>query len=162
MLRTKNPHKNACIWVESRQMTFHTYVLKVYINIQRKKKNHQNQRHYTFNINISIWVEFGPQKTDLSCHFLLKGSETPVPSQESAGLTLEGIWAKKSPCEGWLRFLVGQKQSSSRLVILKSRSMSPPAYFLHLSFMKMSITCTCLLKSIVFVIKYFESDFLGK
>jgi hypothetical protein len=31
-----------------------------------------------------------------------------------------------------------------------------------LSFMKMSISCTCLLKSIVSVIKYFESDFLGK
>ena len=28
--------------------------------------------------------------------------------------------------------------------------------------MKMSISCTCLLKSIVSVIKYFESDFLGK
>jgi hypothetical protein len=49
----------------------------------------------------------------------------------------------------------------SRLVILKSRPMSLPAYFLHLSFMKMSISCTCLLKSIVSV-KYFESDFLGK
>ena len=46
----------------------------------------------------------------------------------------------------------------SRLVILKSRPMSLPAYFLHLSFMKMSISCTCLLKSIVSV-KYFESDF---
>jgi hypothetical protein len=54
-------------------------------------------------------VEVWPHKTDLTCHFLLKGSETPVPSQESAGLTLEGIWAKKLPCEGWLRFLVGQK-----------------------------------------------------
>jgi hypothetical protein len=77
---------------------------------------------------------------------------------------LEGwraIRAKKSPCEGSLRFLVGQKRSSSRLVILKSRPMSPPAYFLHLSFMKMSISCTCLLKSIVSV-KYFESDFFGK
>ena len=36
------------------------------------------------------------------------------------------------------------------------------SYFLHLSFMKMLISCTCLLKSIVSVIKYFESDFLGK
>ena len=71
------------------------------------------------------------------------------------------IWAKKSPCEGWLRFLVGQKQSSSRLVIFKSHPMLPPTYFLHLSFMKMSISCTCL-KSIISVIKYFESDFLGK
>ena len=62
------------------------------------------------------------------------------------------IWAKKSPCEGWLRFLVGQKQSSSRLVILKSRPMSPTL------FMKMLISC--LLKSII-SIKYFESDFLG-
>jgi hypothetical protein len=42
------------------------------------------------------------------------------------------IQVKKSPCEGWLRFLVGQKRSSSHLVILKSRTMSPPAYFLHL------------------------------
>jgi hypothetical protein len=38
-----------------------------------------------------------------------------------------------SPCEGWLCFIVGQKQSSSRLVILKSRSMSPE-YFLYVSF----------------------------
>jgi hypothetical protein len=37
------------------------------------------------------------------------------------GLTLETTRAKKSLCEGWLRFLVGQKRSSSRLVILKSR-----------------------------------------
>ena len=57
------------------------------------------------------------------------------------------IRAKMSPCEGWLCFVVGQKRSSSRLVILRSRPMSPPAYFLHLSFMKMSISCTCLLKS---------------
>ena len=41
------------------------------------------------------------------------------------------IWSKKSPCEGWLRFLVGQKRSSSRLVILKSRPMSPPARVVH-------------------------------
>jgi hypothetical protein len=40
--------------------------------------------------------------------------------------------------------------------------MSPLVYFLYLSFMKMSISCMCLLKSIVSVIKYFESDFLGK
>jgi acyl-coenzyme A synthetase/AMP-(fatty) acid ligase len=36
--------------------------------------------------------------------------------------------------------------------------MSPSAYFLHLSFKKMLISCTCLLKSIVFVIKYFAGD----
>ena len=47
------------------------------------------------------------------------------------------IRAKKSPCEGWLRFLVGQKQSSSRLVILNSRPLTS-AYF-AMSFMKMSI-----------------------
>jgi hypothetical protein len=41
------------------------------------------------------------------------------------------IWSEKSPCEGWLRFLVGQKRSSSRLVILKSRPMSPPARVVH-------------------------------
>jgi hypothetical protein len=69
-----------------------------------------------------------------------------------AGLTLEGDSG------------VGQKRSSSRHVILKSCPMSPPVYFLHLSFIKMSISCTCLLKSIIHVsvIKYFESDFLGK
>ena len=55
------------------------------------------------------------------------------------GSRWRAIRAKKSPCEGWLRFIVGQKRSSSRLVILKSRPMSPPTYFLHLSFMKMSI-----------------------
>ena len=70
------------------------------------------------------------------------------------GSRWRAIRVKKLPCEGWLRFLVGQKRSSSRLVILKSRPMSPPAYFLHLSFIKMSISCTCLLKSIVSVIKY--------
>jgi len=37
------------------------------------------------------------------------------------GSRWRAILAKKSPCEGWLRFLVGQKRSSSRLVILKSR-----------------------------------------
>jgi len=47
---------------------------------------------------------------------------------KSQGSRWRAIWAKKSPCEGWLRFLVGQKRSSSRLVILKSRPMSPPAY----------------------------------
>jgi hypothetical protein len=35
----------------------------------------------------------------------------------------------KSPCEGWLHFLVSQKRSSSRLVILKSRPMSLPHIF---------------------------------
>ena len=34
------------------------------------------------------------------------------------------------PCEGWLRFLVGQKRSSSSLVILKSCPMLP-AYVCH-------------------------------
>ena len=42
-----------------------------------------------------------------------------------AGLTLEG---EVVACEGRLRFLVGQKRSSSSLVILKSRLMLP-AYF---------------------------------
>ena len=46
------------------------------------------------------------------------------------GSRWRAIRAKKSPCEGWLRFLVGQKRSSSRLVIFKSRPMSPPTYFL--------------------------------
>jgi hypothetical protein len=49
-----------------------------------------------------------------------------IPKQ---GSRWRAIRAKKSPCEGWLRFLVGQKRSSSRLVILKSRPMSPPASF---------------------------------
>jgi hypothetical protein len=40
----------------------------------------------------------------------------------------------------WLRFLVGQKRNPSCLGILKSRPMSP-AYFYHMSFMKMSISC---------------------
>ena len=80
----------------------------------------------------------------------------------SQGSRWRAIQAKKSPCEGWLRFLVCQKRSSSRLVMLKSCPMSLPAYFLHLSFMKMLISCTCLLKYIVSIIKYFESDFLGK
>ena len=78
------------------------------------------------------------------------------------GSSWRAIRAKNSPCEGWLLFLVGQKRSSSRLVILKSRPMSPPTYILHLSFMKMPISCTCLLNSIVSVVKYFESNFLGK
>jgi hypothetical protein len=72
-----------------------------------------------------------------------------------AGLTLEG---KVVAGEGWLRFLVGQKRSSSSLVILKSHPMLP-AYFCHVPFMKMSTSC--LLKSMVFI-KYFESDFLEK
>jgi hypothetical protein len=37
----------------------------------------------------------------------------------------------KSPCDGWLRFLVGQKRSSSCHVILNSCPISP-VYFLHL------------------------------
>ena len=93
-----------------------------------------------------------------------KNAEIGKPKYWIQGSRWRAIRAKKSPYEGWLRFLVDQKRSSSRLVILKSRPMSPPAYFLHLSFMKMSISCTCLLKSIVSIIKYvyFESDFLGK
>jgi hypothetical protein len=67
-----------------------------------------------------------------------------------AGLTLEGkevaLW------------MLGQKRSSSSLVILKSRPMLP-VYFCHVPFMKMSTSC--LLKSMVFI-KYFESDFLEK
>jgi hypothetical protein len=110
--------------------------------------------------DIDIFIN---DKCYIVLHFILKCDQTnlfPVPSiQGSCG---RAIRAKKSPCEGWLLFLVGQKRSSSHLVILKSRPMSPPAYFLHLSFMKMSISCTYLLKSIVSVIKYFESDFLGK
>jgi hypothetical protein len=39
------------------------------------------------------------------------------------------------PCEGWLRFLVGQKRCSSSLVILKSHPMLP-VYFCHVPFMK--------------------------
>ena len=39
------------------------------------------------------------------------------------GSLWRAIRAKKSPCEGWLRFLVGQTRSSSRLVILKSRRL---------------------------------------
>jgi hypothetical protein len=49
------------------------------------------------------------------------------------GSLWRAIRAKKSPCEGWLSFLVGQKRSSSRLVILESLPMLPHAYFLHLS-----------------------------
>ena len=41
---------------------------------------------------------------------------------------LRAIRAKKSPCGAWLHFLVGQKRSLTRLVILKSLPMSP-AYF---------------------------------
>jgi hypothetical protein len=36
------------------------------------------------------------------------------------GSRWRAMQAKKSPCEGWLHFLVGQKQNSRRLVILKS------------------------------------------
>jgi hypothetical protein len=56
-------------------------------------------------------------------------------------------------------FYVTKNKSKVRLhlVILKSCPMSPPVYFLHLSFIKMSISCTCLLKSIVSVIKYFDA-----
>ena len=42
----------------------------------------------------------------------------------------KAIREKKSPCEGRLSFLVGQKRSSSHLVILKSCPKSP-AYFYH-------------------------------
>jgi hypothetical protein len=71
------------------------------------------------------------------------------------GLTLEG---EELLCEGWLQFLVGQKRSSSSLVILKSHPMLP-AYFCRVPFMKM--LTSCLLKSMIFI-KYFESDFLEK
>ena len=55
--------------------------------------------------------------------------------QRRTGLTSRwrAMQVKKSPNEGWLSFLVGQKRSSSRLVILKSLPMSPPAYFPRLS-----------------------------
>jgi len=56
-----------------------------------------------------------------------------VNKYRSQGSRWRAIQVKKSPCEGWLCFLVGQKRSSSRLVILKSRPMSPASYFLHLS-----------------------------
>ena len=75
--------------------------------------------------------------------------------RREAGLTLEG---EVVACEGWLRFLVGQKRSSNRLIILKSHPMLP-AHFCHVPFMKKSISC--LLKSMVFI-EYFESDFLEK
>jgi hypothetical protein len=49
----KNNENTRFFLFESRQTTFYTCVLKVYINFQRKKKNfkkkNQNQRHYTFN-----------------------------------------------------------------------------------------------------------------
>jgi hypothetical protein len=35
--KTKNSNENTCFLVESRQITFYTLVLKVYINFQRKK-----------------------------------------------------------------------------------------------------------------------------
>ena len=48
-------------WVESRQMTFFTHVLKVYINFQRKtnfQKNHKNQQHYIFyEIHITVYIQ---------------------------------------------------------------------------------------------------------
>ena len=90
------------------------------------------------------------------------------------GLTLEGDsgeevalwrlislsrWSKakfKSPCNFEESLYVVAR------VFSPLRPMLPPMYFPHLSFMKMSISCTCLLKSIASVIKYFESDFLGK
>ena len=53
-------------------------------------------------------------------------------SDQYQGSHLGAIRAKKLHCGGWLPFLVGHKQSSSRLVILKSRSLSP-AYFPHVS-----------------------------
>jgi hypothetical protein len=59
-----------------------------------------------------------------------------------------------APPFGWLRFLVGQKWSSSSLVILKSHPMLP-AYFCHVPFMK--ISTSCLLNFMLFI-KYFESD----
>jgi hypothetical protein len=50
--------------------------------------------------------------------------------------------------KGWLRFLVGQKRSSSSLVILQSRPILPP-YFCHVPFMK--ISTSCLLNSMLFI-----------
>jgi hypothetical protein len=83
----------------------------------------------------------------------------------SAGLTLEGdlgeevaLWRLTS-----LSHCLKEKfKSPCNFEESPYKCMLPPAYFLHLSFMKMSISCTCLLKSIVSVIKYFESDFLGQ
>ena len=72
-------------------------------------------------------------------------------SNKFQGSCYRVIWAKKSPCEGWLYFLVNQKRSSICLLILNNRPMSP-IYFCHLSCMKMLISC--LLKSMVFI-KYF-------
>ena len=114
----------------------------------------QFQRRRIFNIFFYIGLNVKP------CPWFLNETISCIkcggPPQ---GSRWRAIRAKKSPCEGWLRFPVGQKRSSSRLVILKSRPMSPSAYFLHLSFMKMLISC--LLNSIVSV-KNFESDILRK
>ena len=114
-------------------------------------------------------------------HYLTWPFELDDLNRKKTSWYCRAIRAKKSPCEGWLRFTVGQKRSSSRLVILKSRhprifsttchlwkcrhcarvywNLSYPLYvFIEIY----RIRYTCLLKSIVSVIKYFESDFLGK
>ena len=43
-LHTKKPNKNTRFLVESRQKTFYTHVLKVYINFQRKKKKKHSKK----------------------------------------------------------------------------------------------------------------------
>jgi hypothetical protein len=153
MLRTKKPHENACIWVESRQMTFHTYVLKVYINIQRKI----NDIIPLILIFQYEW-RFGPIKLIWPATFYWKVQKHQYQARKVQG----SRWREFGRRSCLVKVDFAFSLVKSRHVILKSRTMSPPAYFLHLSFMKMSISCTCLLKSIVSVIKYFESDFLGK
>ena len=74
---------------------------------------------------------------------------------QTQGSRWRAIRSKKSTCEGWLCFLVGQMRSSSRPGLCRVAAR----IFFHLSFMKMLISC--LLKSIISV-KYFERDFLGK
>jgi len=84
-------------------------------------------------------------------------------------IPFQGVSIPRDNVRGWFTrrsrhvkvdftFLLVKSEVQSRLVILKSRLMLP-AYFCHMSFMKMLISC--LLKSIVFI-KYFESHFLEK
>ena len=54
-------------------------------------------------------------------HYLTWPFELDDLNRKKTSWYCRAIRAKKSPCEGWLRFTVGQKRSSSRLVILKSR-----------------------------------------
>jgi hypothetical protein len=42
-----------------------------------------------------------------------------LPIEWIQGSCLRAIQGKKSPCEGWLRFLIGQKWSSSSLVQIR-------------------------------------------